>query len=55
MCPTKKMGDLIPKGILRKYSIQASVMSKEGKWEGQEVIDNCRHLGTSRGLRCLAC
>lgn len=34
MCPTKKMGDLILKGILRKYSIQASVKSKEGEMGG---------------------
>lgn len=42
---------MVLKSILRKHSVQASFMSSKGKWEGQEVIGDSRHLGTSTSSR----
>lgn len=35
---------VVPQILPKKVRLQANFLSREGKWEGQKVIDGCRHL-----------
>nr|KAF6474774.1 hypothetical protein HJG63_010931 [Rousettus aegyptiacus] len=51
--PTEKMGDpLVPQIHLKKIQNSAFFyIKRDGKQEGQKMIDDHRHLGANRGLR----
>lgn len=49
--PAGKMGDLTPQPISESIEFRLLYRQRKGKWEGQQEIDQCRHLGASRDLR----
>ena len=50
--PAEKIEDLVYlKSILESTEFRLLSCQEKGKWEGQEMIDQCRPLGASRGPR----